>query len=113
MRTESSCGSTYGSTVPWVSRLEDGALRAIAGPDMVTLRTAVALHGRDLTTVGDFESPEGEIVPFVLTHAYSHLPPQRRSIRMPRFSRRSDSGTSGPRGTARTESGQTRSRDRW
>ncbi len=31
----------YGAIVPWVTRLEDGALRAIAGPDMVILRTPV------------------------------------------------------------------------
>jgi GH15 family glucan-1,4-alpha-glucosidase len=77
MRTEVILRFDYGSTVPWVSRLDDGALRAIAGPDMVTLRTAVALHGRDLTTVGDFEVTEGETVSFVLTHAPSHLPPPR------------------------------------
>src|SRR5207244_295674 len=42
----------YGASVPWVSRLEDGAgLRAVAGPDMVVLRTGVPLHGKDLTTV--------------------------------------------------------------
>ena len=77
MRTEIILRFDYGSTVPWVSRLDDGALRAIAGPDMVTLRTAVALHGRDLTTVGEFEVTEGETVSFVLTHAPSHLPPPR------------------------------------
>src|SRR3954471_7561168 len=77
MRTEIILRFDYGSTVPWVSRLDDGALRAIAGPDMVTLRTAVALHGRDLTTVGEFEVTEGETVPFVLTHAPSHLPPPK------------------------------------
>ena len=44
----------YGSAVPWVTRLEDGALRAIAGPDMIVLRTPVELHGEDLTTVGEF-----------------------------------------------------------
>src|SRR5262245_6455462 len=38
----------YGMTVPWVSRLPDGTWRAIAGPDMVTLRTPVTLIGRDL-----------------------------------------------------------------
>jgi hypothetical protein len=27
----------YGSAVPWVTRLDDGALRAIAGPDMTVL----------------------------------------------------------------------------
>src|SRR4051794_20142009 len=65
----------YGSTVPWVSRLPDGTWRAIAGPDMVTLRTPVTLTGRDLTTVAEFDVDAGAIVPFVLTHGPSHLAP--------------------------------------
>ena len=48
----------YGRAVPWVSRLEDGTLRAIAGPDMVTLRTPVELRGEGLTTRAEFEVAE-------------------------------------------------------
>ena len=44
----------YGAIVPWVRKLGDGALRAIAGPDMVVLRTPVHLRGENLTTVGEF-----------------------------------------------------------
>jgi len=65
----------YGREVPWVSRLTDGTWRAIAGPDMVTLRTPVPLRGQDLTTVAEFEVDAGQTVPFVLTHGPSHLPP--------------------------------------
>jgi GH15 family glucan-1,4-alpha-glucosidase len=65
----------YGSTVPWVSRLPDGTWRAIAGPDMVTLRTPVSLTGKDLTTVAEFDVAAGQTVPFVLTHGPSHLAP--------------------------------------
>jgi GH15 family glucan-1,4-alpha-glucosidase len=65
----------YGAIVPWVTRLEDGTLRAIAGPDMVLLRTPVRLVGQDLTTVGEFTVAAGETVPFVLTYAPSHCPP--------------------------------------
>ena len=75
MRTELILRFDYGRTVPWVSRLADGTLRAIAGPDMVTFNTGVPLYGRDLTTVGDFEVTAGTTVPFVLTHGYSHLAP--------------------------------------
>src|SRR6187455_2418976 len=57
----------YGRAVPWVSRLDDGTWRAIAGPDMVTLHTPVPLRGQDLTTVAEFEVAAGETVPFVLT----------------------------------------------
>ncbi|HEY7298588.1 MAG TPA: glycoside hydrolase family 15 protein [Xanthobacteraceae bacterium] len=63
----------YGAVVPWVTRLEDGTLRAIAGPDMVLLRTTVQLAGQNLTTVSDFQVTAGEAVPFVLTYAPSHL----------------------------------------
>jgi GH15 family glucan-1,4-alpha-glucosidase len=65
----------YGAIVPWVTRLDDGTLRAIAGPDMVVLRTPVQLTGQNLTTVGEFNVAAGETVPFVLTYAPSHLPP--------------------------------------
>lgn len=44
MRTELVLRFDYGATVPWVTRLADGSgLRAIAGPDMIVLRTAVPL----------------------------------------------------------------------
>jgi len=35
----------YGAIVPWVTRLESGALRAIAGPDMMIVHTPVNLRG--------------------------------------------------------------------
>jgi GH15 family glucan-1,4-alpha-glucosidase len=64
----------YGAIVPWVTRTEHGALRAIAGPDMVVLHTPVDLTGRNLTTVADFVVSAGDTVPFVLTYSRSHLP---------------------------------------
>jgi GH15 family glucan-1,4-alpha-glucosidase len=65
----------YGAIVPWVSRLDDGGLRAIAGPDMLVLHTPAELHGEGLKTVGEFAVAAGETLPFVLTYASSHLPP--------------------------------------
>jgi GH15 family glucan-1,4-alpha-glucosidase len=65
----------YGAVVPWVTRLEDGTLRAIAGPDMVVLRTPVPLIGENLRTISEFEVAAGETMPFVLTYGSSHLPP--------------------------------------
>jgi GH15 family glucan-1,4-alpha-glucosidase len=64
----------YGATVPWMVRLDDGTRRAIAGPDMVLLRTPAELHGKDLTTRSEFSVSAGETVPFTLTYAPSHLP---------------------------------------
>ena len=75
MHTELVLRFGYGSAIPWVSRLEDGALRAVAGPDMVLLRTNVAHHGEGLTTVADFDVAAGETAWFELTYAPSHLPP--------------------------------------
>ena len=67
----------YGSFVPWVSRLADGRLRAVAGPDMVILDTPVACRGERLTTVAEFEVSAGDKVPFVLMRSRSHLEPPR------------------------------------
>ncbi|HET7593903.1 MAG TPA: trehalase-like domain-containing protein, partial [Stellaceae bacterium] len=74
MRTEIIFRFDYGANVPWVTRMEDGSLRAIAGPDMTVLRTPVALRGEDLKTVGEFTVSAGESVPFVLTYSPSHEP---------------------------------------
>jgi GH15 family glucan-1,4-alpha-glucosidase len=65
----------YGAIVPWVEKLDDETLRAIAGPDMVVLRSPVALVGRHLTHAADFTIAAGEQVPFVLIYGLSHLPP--------------------------------------
>ena len=64
----------YGAIVPWVTRLEDGALRAIAGPDMMILRTPVQLRGVDMTTVGEFTIHKDDTIPFVLHYYRSHRP---------------------------------------
>jgi GH15 family glucan-1,4-alpha-glucosidase len=74
MRTEWIVRFGYGGWVPWVSRTDAGDLVAIAGPDMVVLRTPVELRGEGLTTVGDFVVSAGQRVAFVLTYAPSHLP---------------------------------------
>ncbi len=75
MRTELRLRFDYGRTVPWVTHLADGTLRAIAGPDMVLLHSPVQLRGQDLTSVADFDVAAGDTIPFVLTHGASHLPP--------------------------------------
>ena len=64
-----------GISVPWVNQLDDEkGLQAVAGPDMLVLRTPVPLHGDDLRTVGEFSVAAGETVPFVLSHGPSHRP---------------------------------------
>lgn len=66
----------YGTTVPWVTQLEDGSgVSAIAGPSRVVLRTPVPLRGETFATVAEFDVAEGECIPFVLSHKASHLSP--------------------------------------
>jgi GH15 family glucan-1,4-alpha-glucosidase len=78
MQTELILRFAYGSAVPWVERLpEGGGLSAVAGPDLVVLRTPVPLVGADFRTVGEFTVRSGETVPFVLSYGASHRPPPR------------------------------------
>jgi GH15 family glucan-1,4-alpha-glucosidase len=73
MQMELSLRFDYGQSVPWVTRMDDGSLRAIAGPNMAVLRTSAPIRGEDLKTVSEFTVHEGETVPFVLTYGASHL----------------------------------------
>ena len=74
MRTELTIRTDYGRTVPWVTRIEGGGLRAVAGPHMLVLQTDAVLRGEDLSTVGEFSVTAGEVVDFTLTYGPSHLP---------------------------------------
>jgi GH15 family glucan-1,4-alpha-glucosidase len=67
----------YGATVPWVHRLDDGAINAIAGPERLVLRTSAELYGEDLKTVGEFVVEAGQSIPFVLSYgaSFQDLPP--------------------------------------
>jgi len=75
MRMELALRFDYGTSVPWVTKRPGGnGIVAIAGPEMVVLRTSVPLCGAAMTTVSDFTVTEGSSVSFVLTHSASHLP---------------------------------------
>jgi GH15 family glucan-1,4-alpha-glucosidase len=63
----------YGTTIPWVARLDRRTLRAIAGPDMILLRSPVQLHGEGFKTIGEFTISAGESIPFTLVYSPSHL----------------------------------------
>ena len=56
----------YGQIVPWVQSIDRG-ITAIAGPDMLSLRTDVELRGEDYKTVSEFTVSEGQRVSFDLT----------------------------------------------
>jgi GH15 family glucan-1,4-alpha-glucosidase len=74
MQTEFILRFDYGAVVPWVERLPEGGVSAIAGPERVVLRTPAPLRGEDLKTVGEFEVGAGETIPFVMSYGPSHLP---------------------------------------
>ena len=67
----------YGAIVPWVSRLDEATVSAVAGPDMVIVHSPIRLHGQGLTTIGDFSVAAGQRIPFLLTHCASHKPPPK------------------------------------
>jgi GH15 family glucan-1,4-alpha-glucosidase len=72
----------YGSIVPWVERLSDPdfpgeAIRALAGPDSVVLRSSVPLTNRDFVTHAEFDVGEGQNFAFELTWHPSHEEPPR------------------------------------
>src|SRR3546814_10958464 len=74
MRTERAILYCYVKAVPWVSRLDDGSLKAVSGPDMIVLHGPVSLHGEGLRSICAFTVSAGERMPFVLTYCPSHLP---------------------------------------
>lgn len=64
----------YGRLVPWVTRLPDGGIRAVAGPHAVVLHSPMRVHGKNLRTHAAFSIRQGDILPFTLTYEASHLP---------------------------------------
>ena len=76
MHSEMALRFDYGVTIPWVTRLDEhDGFCAIAGPEMVLLRTKIKQHGKDMRSVADFRVREGHSASFVLSHGPSHLPP--------------------------------------
>ena len=67
----------YGAGVPWVNRLDDDTINAIAGPGRLVLRTPASLSGEDLKTVGEFTVEAGQSIPFVLSYgsSFQNQPP--------------------------------------
>jgi GH15 family glucan-1,4-alpha-glucosidase len=61
----------YGSVVPWVRSIGNG-ISAIAGPDMIRLRSDVSLRGHDMRTEAEFTVNEGQKISFDLAWYPSH-----------------------------------------
>lgn len=66
----------YGSSVPWVEKRDPLTLTAVAGPEMLVLRSAAALQAVDHRTVSRFSVKAGERHAFSLAHQPSNLPVQ-------------------------------------
>ncbi|HEX3696904.1 MAG TPA: glycoside hydrolase family 15 protein [Polyangia bacterium] len=62
-----------GRVTPWVRRRE-GTLTLTAGPDALCLRSDIAVHGKDLSTVGHFDIAAGQRRVAALTWFPSHQP---------------------------------------
>jgi GH15 family glucan-1,4-alpha-glucosidase len=105
MRMELVLRFDYGRAIPWGTRMDDGTLRAIAGPDQVTLRKPVKTHGEDLKTVAEFDVAEGETVPFVLTYGASNVAPPESVDPESALQTTEEFWTVWPRAISRTASG--------
>lgn len=66
----------YGSSVPWVEQAQPRTLTAVAGPDMLVLRSASDLHAVDHRTGSRFTVGAGERLCYRLSFQPSHLPVQ-------------------------------------
>ena len=71
MRMDLSVRFDYGHIVPWITRYNH-AIRAIAGPDALELKTPVPMHIRNLAAVSEFTIESGQTIPFSLTWYPSH-----------------------------------------
>jgi len=72
----------YGAVVPWASRLGDGRLAFVAGPQRLVLDADVDVRGVDFTTVAEFEVSAGQEFAFSLSWGVSFRDlPQRFDAR--------------------------------
>jgi GH15 family glucan-1,4-alpha-glucosidase len=71
MRMELVIRFEYGTVIPWVSRISETTLSAVAGPDQITFSTPVPLRGEDLKTRAEFVIEAGHEIPFSLTWGHS------------------------------------------
>jgi GH15 family glucan-1,4-alpha-glucosidase len=74
MRMDLAIRFDYGSTIPWVRRERGGLHWAIAGPDMLRVRSDVELQGENMHSAAEFRVSEGQRLHFDLTWFPSHQP---------------------------------------
>lgn len=66
----------YGSAVPWVTRLEDGRIKYVVGPDRLILQSDEPFANEDMCSTAAFNVGEGEHIDFVLSWSpsFSDIP---------------------------------------
>lgn len=64
----------YGAVVPWVTRLDDDRITAVAGPERLTLAASVPLRGEGMRTIAEFDLAAGENAAFSLGWSPSYWP---------------------------------------
>ncbi|OYV35471.1 MAG: glucoamylase [Rhodospirillales bacterium 20-64-7] len=76
MRSELCVRMDYGSIVPWVTRLEDGRVRYVAGPDRLLLQSDVPFDNKDMRSVAEFDVQKGEHFDFILgwSNSFREIP---------------------------------------
>lgn len=69
----------FGKTIPWVQRIEEHVLQAVAGPDLVRIWTPAPTHGENLRTHSELVVRTGDRIPFVMrwSPSYARELPQR------------------------------------
>src|SRR5689334_12509670 len=77
VRSELRIRFDYGHVVPWVRRLDDGTVLAVAGPDALALRSDLPLEGHDMATWAEGELRAGDSAAFSLVWHRSHRPVPR------------------------------------
>jgi GH15 family glucan-1,4-alpha-glucosidase len=77
MQTELCVRLDYGAIVPWVSRLDDGRIKYVAGPDRLVLQSSVPVLNEDMRSRATFDIGEGEVKDFSLgwSNSFLDVPP--------------------------------------
>jgi GH15 family glucan-1,4-alpha-glucosidase len=66
----------FGSIIPWVSQMDDGRLKFVAGPDRILLQSSVKFVNKDMRSRAEFLIAEGESHDFVLgwSNSFREIP---------------------------------------
>ena len=95
MRSELCVRFDFGSVIPWLTRLNDGRLKYVAGPDRLILQTPVAFENKDMRSVALFSVAEGETLDFVLGWSNSFHPIPETTMSAPYWRRLRPAGRVG------------------